>query len=184
MSIDGGDPYQPADQYGEFEAQAINYNNVGNSAVDSFTDLEPIEVRGGLDPNEMAELVGFRANHSYEGTGTIEYGLGINMADDQFVEQANVNNTAIAREDSEVRIVNYSEQGIIDFFKSDGGQSTRESDMFNFRAELGTGPFIDANDDLTLHVENTADNTDVHYVLYWDVFELPEGRSRFSLPQQ
>jgi len=59
---------------------------------------------------------------------------------------------------------------------------------YNFRNMLGSGPYLDATDDLTsfvdLNVEQSADQaiTKVLYRLYWDVDVVEGVRGKFASP--
>lgn len=71
--------------------------------------------------------------------------------------------------------------------KGSGSFMNAERQIY-LRDWFGTGPFLDATDDVTIHTEidptnvNTNVVTEVQYQLYWHVTEMPEGRSSLGRP--
>lgn len=152
---------------------------------------------------------------SFVASLTGEVGMGINLSLGEFAEQSNSTgpgNGERVREFSNGYIDknNYSEPGVLDsvrlsptngFIAGDGdpllgsgagaggGGSNVQADreMF-FPDKLGSGPFVDRTDDITVHTEcEFADfvgtlNVEVAYILYWRVHEMPEGRASFARP--
>lgn len=140
-----------------------------------------------------------------------EIGLGVNLSEQEFAEQSGAQQNGTVVEDFDEGTIgqqnvvnNYSEPGVVDTMApitiapsaapttdqdiSVGGPNVERSRTMFFSEKLGTGPFVDRTDDLTLHSEVQTINAncravvEVIYVLYWSVEEMPEGRASFSRP--
>ncbi len=185
--------------------------------VDEVLQYDPVSERG-LDNDELAELVGFRRTltiyvedeidgpQSQPGNVIGEFGFGINLTEQEFAEQGGQLAPNEDVDNGTVEQFNRSEPGVIDSLApfvirpglapaadatvSAGGNSQNLSRTFFFPERLGSGPYIDSTDDLTLHVEAQKDNivdaaqisVEGSMVLYWNVEEMPEGRASFSRP--
>lgn len=68
------------------------------------------------------------------------------------------------------------------------GQQEVTERWFNFRDTFGSGPFLDATDDLTLFQELEVNEVidqaefELAYILYWDTETVPEARRNFGRP--
>lgn len=190
--------------------------NVDGGENDTVIQFEPVSDRG-LDSDELAELVGWRRNitakivqedeasQTFVGDGQIEVGLGINLTEGEFAEQSGRNFGAReiqATADQTIVANNYSEPGVLDTHASSpttgfisgtegaGGSGTNVTDTESqfYPDYLGSGPYVDRTDDITLHLEAQSVSVvgriilEAHYILYWNVEEMPEGRASFARP--
>jgi len=72
---------------------------------------------------------------------------------------------------------------------SSQNSTPNERQMF-FPDTLGSGPYVDRTDDMTLQLEleiadftiDVAYEIEVTYILYWEIHEMPEGRASFARP--
>lgn len=194
---------QNTDETFERETE-IQYDPVSERGLDNDELAELVgfyRVVNVLAKNEQG------ATQTQVGEVGAEVALGINLTGQEFPNQSNFNNGGeeVLNDDTgSVSKNNYSEPGAIDVSgpiavkpgaapttDSDitaGSQSFNEQRTFFFPDRLGSGPYLDATDDLSLKVEATKENVsagtlvEVIYILYWDVQEMPEGRASFARP--
>jgi len=190
-------------EYSDHEVQNISALLTGISPgdeADTFTRLEPLGQRG-LDPNEVAELVALYRIVAAP-NGETEVDLMINGSKDESPSNAAGNITTgfldgapeDANGNNQGPLANYMDNGVLDTGAAlndpDPITATNQSGYFvNFRSEFGSGPYVDANDDLGLHIEfdvpSDAPNSEtmqVIYRLYWHVVEVSDGIPEFGSP--
>lgn len=194
--------------------QILEYEPISDRGIDSDELAELLGFRSvhTLQATNFPDTDAIGPNTVY---GEAE--LGINLSNDEFPSQSNANNggTRVIDEAGDgtgvvVDVSNYEEPGVLDtvslgtsssFYDdqlldasaslgggSDGVEEARS--QFFFRDHLGTGPFVDRTDDLTLHHEAASvsipESQDTvlesAYIMYWDVHEMPEGRASFARP--
>lgn len=185
--------------------------------IDLIEQTEPVSDRG-IDSDELAELVAFRTMldtrifsdnvEDQNQLGSVEYeaDVGINLQNAELPSQSANNNTTAELQtfgNGEATLINYSEPGVLDTFRyveqagfddttngsgGPGATSAVTPRHINYRDLLGTGPFVDRTDDLTLSVEVSKSNVlsaaqgKLTFIGYWDVHEMPEGRASFARP--
>lgn len=194
-------------EYADHEVQTLNFQitTADGSTQEGRLKTDPVSQRG-LDNDEIAELVGFYRTLSLQPSGqqngtqlgplNVEVGFGINT-DSVLENLTDLPSNATIVEDPDassgvVRIGESDDPGIIDgsavhgLEDTDLGAGSIERTM-NFKDMLGSGPYVDATDDLVFNGEvqsQTGDNFILEYgfILYWEVQEMPEGRASFSRP--
>jgi hypothetical protein len=183
--------------------------------LESFEQLNPVSPRG-IDSDEIAELVAMHRvavirfgnvdSQSFANSLFGEGSLGINInaeAEEPTSISANAPTAEITDEGDFVRrIASINEPGTLDNYGVGGsipyvdassgaggtGQAMAKERFFNFKNNLGTGPYVDYTDDLSLfqelEVNEVTDQAELEtrYTLYWSVEEMPEGRASFSRP--
>lgn len=186
-------------QYGDHDVQvvALAGDTGSNTNEDVFLTFEPLGKFNGLDPDEVAELVYYERSLNY-GAGAFEFGLGFNLSEDEFAEQAANNNPTgndVRSEfDSLQATANYTEAGLIDFFSDDqsinnGSSDNPERVEYYFPDMFGSGPYIDQTDDISIHYEpsnNTGSTASVgvQIRMVWKVTKVEEGIPEFALPRR
>lgn len=211
-----------AEEYADHEVQVIHgrigTDGVGvDGEVDEVLEYEPVSDRG-LDSDELAELVAMyrsvtlvvtdeQADTQTEvGQALLEYGLGINLSEQEFAEQSGPQQggTELNVDTGQVAVNNYAEPGVLDTINEvsvragaapttdqdidTGGNGQEFARFMNFADAFGSGPYVDRTDDITAHFEvghdNLSGSTAAYFstILYWSVEEMPEGRASFARP--
>lgn len=191
MSIDATDGVQYADH--ERQVIAVNLTLGAGEEADTDTDLDPVGERG-IDPDEIAELVSIRRTAVSDG-GEFEFDLGLNLGFDEYPTQAASNLQSgnqlevIDGNPQGQELSNYSEIGALDSGNhcADGQRDEHQFSEYyeNLPENYGSGPYVDATDNLSLHVEadnGTGSTRDYRlvYILTWNVEEADDRIPRFS----
>jgi len=204
-------PVDPDGQASVDVDRVFEYEPVSDRGLDSDELAELVGWRRSFNIRTSGEA---DAEQEFNGNAFGEVGLGINLSIQEFAEQSNANNggTRIDFDDSQIGVLagsvnNYAEPGVLDsttvqitsgFQATDvdnvgyaggagSGSQTTEDSMF-YRDKLGSGPYVDRTDDITIHGEAAKQDIagevvlEGHYLLYWDVQEMPEGRASFARP--
>jgi hypothetical protein len=162
----------------------------GSSEVDEFFSVDPVAEE--LDGNQVAELVLYDVNAHLDG-GELEFGLGFNTGENEFLEQATGNNPLDFGIDSNTfGGVYYEEPGIIDF-QQFGGRDEVDANyverQINYRERYSGGLFIDSTDELDIHIEvanQTGQNVsgEVHAQLVFAIHDVAQGIPQFANPSR
>jgi hypothetical protein len=182
---------------------------------DRLEDIRQFEVTArGIDPDELAELRGMRvtaqlfqsSTDNQDGAGTVnaEIGAGYNLAGDEFLQKSpdfeNIDTDDSGTDDYTAQWKSTDEVGQLYVERLCGGLaggSAADSNLssghfpgrtqvFDFAAQLGSGPYLDAADDFTsrlvLEVDDAVETAgvEVYYTLYYAVEEMEGGRTRFG----
>jgi hypothetical protein len=141
----------------------------------------------------VAELVWYD-RYLHVTRGVHELGVGFNVADQDFIEQAGANQKDFeidGASDSNVAI--YEEPGIIDFIEHGDKANAPASDPVQrsvpFKELYNHGPFIDSTDDLDIHFEysnqsGTSSQYGVQIQLVYAVHEVADGIPQFADPRR
>jgi len=190
--------------------EVIEYEPVSERGLDSDELAELVGFRGHFNLRHGLRDDGTQVNRPNEFFA--EVGLGINLSLQEFAEQSNQNNGGeriLTTPESSLDKDNYAEPGVLDSWSGSsnaqfyddqlvdtaaalgGGsaaQPQHEREMF-FPDKLGSGPYVDRTDDITVHAEMNAGNIqgtqaiiEGSYIMYWNVQEMPEGRASFARP--
>lgn len=195
-------------EYPDFDYQVIEFNTnqdtgSSNSAV---VEVEPLEDRGGLASNEVAELVAMRVwlavetedeesdystTASYEIHGHIGSGLseaqinGLSGGDGQPGRQFNSGGDD---ELDGVEYISQTDSGIFDTFRyefSAGGTKAAHQST-NFRDISMRGPVLDQTDNIEIGARVVASEAPAEFHVrircVWDTAELDEAGREFSVP--
>lgn len=176
--------------------------NAGNE-IDDVIQLEPVSNRG-VDSSAVAELVAmyrYASIRTQEGSNAeavhFEADLGINLTDSELPtnltnnatnELIEASSTGTYEGDGAISISNFEEPGVLDTLSATAFIDWSEQRQYNFREELGSGPYMDRTDDLSIHLELEAQGqtgpveAEIYYVLYWNVQEIEGQRQRFARP--
>lgn len=194
-------------EYADHEVQSLSFKVVndgtGPTGIEGELLADPVQQRG-IDNDELAELVGMYRFAFLQPQGAMdqtngdvmdfEFNMGINTKGKSEALTDLSGNAEIAEDTvtgGGVTLGESDDPGILDgggIVGSIGNDTGTVSERFiDFRDVLGSGPYVDATDDLVFQGEvsnNGSDtvNGEVEYILYWDVEELPEGRSSFARP--
>lgn len=193
-------------EYADHEVQTIGVQslNKGTSELEELVQAEPVSERG-IDNDELAELVAMRRIGTVQFQGAqagespvlAEAGFGLNLTGDQEnPTQLPTSNLLVETAESpEARTVlgELDDPGVLDTFHygavppQSGGTALER--FVDLRETFGSGPYVDATDDLSFYLETEAASPDgdefkleLVYQLYWNVEEMPEGRASFSRP--
>lgn len=160
-----------------------------DDTTDDVYSLDPLAEE--LDRDQVAELVHYQRTATVE-NGGIEFGLGFNVGEADFVEQAAGNQSSVDISDPGNIAVIYDEAGVIDFLKMGAADRTADGIVdyreLNLREIYGEGPFVDATDDLSIHIESFTGGTsqestgEVAVQMAFAVYDAPDGVPRFSNP--
>lgn len=193
ISTDDIDMETEAGPYSDHEHINLAFSRdvLDGTQFDSFNSFEPLA--GELESNEVAELVFFRANY-YAESGGYEFGVGFNVSDDDFLEQAPGNNPTAQSGvfDGEGNVALYEEPGVIDFVSSGQQGDDRRIQLrteIDYKDTYHSGPFIDSTDDLDLHVEanNGSGNPgtfEVQMQFVYKIHEVAQGIPQFANPMR
>jgi len=163
--------------------------------ADTFNSVDPVAEE--LDSNEVAELIYYSHQINVTG-GFLEYGLGFNVSDDDFVEQSANNQTTFNTGgfSGSDAVAVYEEPGIIAASAlGDGDDVDDGSDgryQISYRgtdSPFSMGPFVDQTDDLDIHLEfsnqtNSDQTADLAIQLVYRIQEVAQGVPQFSDPRR
>lgn len=159
---------------------------------DAFFSAEPLADE--LEPNQVAELVSFERSGRITG-GQMEFGLGYNVSENDFIEQSGANQTTVQVPDAADtgKVAVYEEPGIIDFYSIGSSELVGSGDpqlrQVDFKEKYENGPFIDSTDNLDFHIEysNQTGNGQQYSVeiqMVYAVHEVAQGVPQFSDPRR
>jgi len=185
-------------QYADFRHQTVNVSTqeeTGNSNVTSLNRIEPLEEVGGLEPNQVAELVMIEVDFGveYEGsTGHVEFrgeiGSGHSSEDDTTAE-SNGNGTILstngtAQTGTRGRV---GSEYFITFRNHFENAKSTDSRRYHFRHNYGRGPVLDDQDTIDV-ISRIINGTGgvvsgmIRMKLVWDIAETDDAGRRFSVP--
>lgn len=173
---------------------AFNLSLPTGQQTDDTLALDPLADE--LDSNEVAELVYYSREVSNP-AGQFEFGLGINVSEGDFVEQAGANNPTAFDISEDTGFSGggaiYEEAGVLDYFeaptKRGGVEGTLGLREIPFKELYNHGPFIDSTDDLDVHLEANNDtgadqNVGVKAQLVYETHEVAQGIPEFADPRR
>lgn len=184
--------------YSDFTHEQVHATHVfdGSNNFAKFS-VDPLEEKGGLRPNQVAELVAFYAivslgpesgaNDSPEARGVFGFDMDeSNSLPDAATGEGTVKGLGGSTADANARIDSNSDAGVIWQFGTHGDDMTRE---ITYRADdyTGRGPVVDPDDSFDIvstGINNSASTIDLQYYvqLVWDIYEVDDARSEFALP--
>jgi len=199
--------------YSDYDQEILDVN--GSATAGENTDVEvqfePFRRRGGLDNDEVAELVHMRLGISYgpdqTATGQIFEGetrgvFGGNLDIEDLPAGNNDGNpNQYKTVDGDIfeggtqtfKVADIDETGVFsswDLFASEGGPVNMFHEI-DFRDKFGRGPVFDASDDLSavfrvISSDGTDANGDfgLRAQLYWDTATVDGVRNDFSIPER
>jgi len=200
-------------QYSDYEQEIIDINGSATPTenTDVVVQLEPFRRRGGLDNDEVAELVHMRLAISYgsdqlssgqvfEGETRGVFGGNLDIEDipagynDGNPNQyKTVDGNIFGGGTQEFKVADVDETGILatwDVFASEGGPANVIFED-NYRDKFGRGPVFDASDELTAAFRViSSDGTQapgdfgLRAQLHWDTATVDGVRNSFSIPER
>lgn len=187
------------DEMGGMETEASSYadHEVINLAIqtdgsdfDEFLSVEPLDDE--LERNQVAELVYYERNAEVS-FGNFEFGLGYNVSEEDFIEQAAANQTDIQPSGDGAQLAIYEEPGIIDYTEiglADDATNETQRREYPIKELFNHGPFVDSTDNLDLHVETASGGTgnagdsSVQVQMIYAIHEVAQGVPQFSDPRR
>jgi len=200
-------------QYSDYEQEVIdvNGNTLATENADLVVQFEPFRRRGGLDNDEVAEMVHLRLNVAYgpdqSSSGQVFEGetrgvFGGNLGLEDIVAGSNngkpneyktVDSDIFGGGTQAFSVNDLDDTGVLStwtLIAAEGGPVNMFHDV-DFRDKFGRGPVFDASDELTLatkliNSDGSSANGDftMRAQIYWDTATVDGVRNDFSIPER
>lgn len=210
MNMDGS--HGNAD-YADYEYQTTRVefkstDNTGNVALGFLQQIEPLADIGGLDSNEVAELVYLEVQASLEPEPESDSQGVASQAELRGLVGANIerggglSNLVNQEGSADIRVFDYGRNNVFQEFVSRGifpfdnaatgagGGDVGPVSHYekHWRQITNRGPVLDANDDISVSASMNVSDTNIDFQgivsikMIWDVAETSDAGRQFSVP--
>ena len=199
ISMDKEDAQLSGSQYADFRHQIINgkvEEETGGGSADAVANVEILGDVGGLEPNEIAELVMIEVDFGaeYEGTsGTMEHrgAIGANFDSDQDIVSESENTGTVFNTNGTTDVKYGTAVGseyFVQFRTHFENAKNVDHRQYFLRQNYGRGPVLDSQDTISVLSRIVNESTGVTGATYqmklvWDIAETDDSGRRFSIPE-
>lgn len=190
--------------YSDFVYQQLTQNltqTTANENGTARTDFEPLYDQGGLQPNQVAELVAFRLTASLSGEDDVQaseirgsFGVEVEPQTDVTRREQDSDDgpgaeTTIVRGNitGTAQGLQQTEPNVFALYNVRSPNTEVIEQYYRDERITNRGPVLDPDDELTLFTafpSNDSANADaeIYVELIWDIYEVDDARSAFALP--